>query len=89
MSAEGAAGKATAAMQSAIDDLSTLKLTDGLTKSENNIAQAASATTTMTIIMVISMILAIALGLLLTSLICGPLRKASLMIQEDEQGPFR
>ncbi|PKM71276.1 MAG: methyl-accepting chemotaxis protein, partial [Firmicutes bacterium HGW-Firmicutes-17] len=83
---DGAAGKATAAMQSAIDDLSTLKLADGLAKSESNIAQAAGATTTMTIIMVISMILAIALGLLLTSLICKPLRKASQMIHEMGKG---
>jgi methyl-accepting chemotaxis protein len=86
MSPDGAAGKATAAMQSAIDNLSSLKLADGQAKSEDNIAQAASATTTMTIIMVISMILAVALGLLLTSLICGPLRKASLMIQEMSKG---
>lgn len=86
MSPDGSAGKATAAMQSAIDNLSSMKLADGLTKSENNIAQAAGATTTMTIIMVVSMILAVALGLLLTSLICGPLRKASHMIQEMSKG---
>ncbi|PKM52919.1 MAG: methyl-accepting chemotaxis protein, partial [Firmicutes bacterium HGW-Firmicutes-5] len=86
MSPDGAAGKATAAMQSAIDNLSALKLADGLAKSESNIAQAAGATTTMTIIMVISMILAVALGLLLTSLISGPLRKASHMIQEMSKG---
>ena len=86
MSADGAAGKATAAMQSAIDNLSSLKLADGQAKSENNIAQATSATTTMTVIMVISMILAVALGLLLTSLICGPLRKASHMIKEMSKG---
>ena len=40
----------------------------------------------MTVIMVISMILAVALGLLLTSLICGPLRKASHMIKEMSKG---
>jgi methyl-accepting chemotaxis protein len=86
MSPDGAAGRATAAMQSAIDNLSALKLADGLAKSESNIAQATGATTTMTIIMVISMILAVALGLLLTSLISGPLRKASHMIQEMSKG---
>ncbi|WP_373485280.1 methyl-accepting chemotaxis protein [Acetobacterium malicum] len=88
MSPEGAAGKATANMQSAIDNLSTLKLADGLAKSENNIDQAAAATTTMTVLMLISMILAVALGLLLTSLICGPLRKASHMIHEMSKGHF-
>ena len=86
MSPDGAAGKATAALQSAIDDLTTLKLADGLAKSENNIAQATKTTTTMSIIIVVSMILAVALGLLLTSLICGPLRKASQMIQEMSKG---
>ncbi|MBC3899031.1 HAMP domain-containing protein [Acetobacterium malicum] len=88
MSPEGAAGKGTANMQSAIDNLSTLKLADGLAKSENNIDQAAAATTTMTVLMLISMILAVALGLLLTSLICGPLRKASHMIHEMSKGHF-
>jgi len=86
LSPDGGAGKATAAMQSAIDNLSTLKLADGLAKSESNIDQAAGATTMMTIIMVVSMILAIALGLLLTSLICKPLRKASQMIHEMGKG---
>lgn len=86
MSPDGAAGKATAALQTAIDNLSDLKLADGLTKSEENFAQAAGVTTTMTIIMIISMIIAVALGLLLTSLICGPLRKANHMIQEMSKG---
>lgn len=86
MSPDGAAGKATAAMQSAIDNLSSLKLADGLSKSENNTTQAAKATTMMTVIIVISMVLAVALGLLLTSLICGPLRKVSQMIQEMSKG---
>ncbi|WP_286946137.1 methyl-accepting chemotaxis protein [Acetobacterium sp. UBA5834] len=86
MSPDGAAGKATAALQTAIDNLSDLKLADGLTKSEENFAQAAGVTTTMTIIMIISMIIAVALGLVLTSLICGPLRKANHMIQEMSKG---
>ncbi len=86
MSPDGAAGKATAALQAAIDNLSDLKLADGLSKSEDNIAQAAAAKTTMTIIMIISMILAVALGLVLTSLICGPLRKANHMVQEMSKG---
>lgn len=86
MSPDSAAGKATTALQTAIDNLSDLKLADGLTKSEDNFDQAAAATTTMTIIMIISMILAVALGLFLTSLICGPLRKANQMIQEMSKG---
>ena len=88
MNPDAAAGKATAAMQSAIDNLTTLKLADGLAKSQNNLDQAAGATTTMAIIMVISMILAVALGLLLTALISGPLRKASKMIDEMSKGHF-
>ncbi|WP_373482445.1 methyl-accepting chemotaxis protein [Acetobacterium sp.] len=86
MNPDGAAGKATAAMQAAIDNLSALKLADGLAKSDKNITQAARATTTMAIIIVFSMILAAALGLLLTSLICRPLREASQMIQEMSKG---
>lgn len=85
---DSTAGKATVALHDSIDNLSTMKLDEGLAKSVENSSQADQVVTTMSIIMAVSMILAIALGLLLSSLISTPLKKASHMIHEMSKGHF-
>jgi methyl-accepting chemotaxis protein len=88
MSPDGAAGKATIAEQNAISNLVTMKLEDGRQKAEDNAIAATGVVTTMTIVMIVSMVLAIALGLLLSTMICRPLKKAGTMIQEMSKGHF-
>ena len=80
------AGKATVALHDAIETLSTMKLDEGLAKSMENSSQADQVVTTMSVIMAVSMLVAVALGLLLSTLICTPLKKANHMIHEMSKG---
>jgi methyl-accepting chemotaxis protein len=82
----GSAGIASRAEQDALEKLVALKIDEAKAKAEANNALTDSAITTMSIFIGIGVLVAIILGLILSTIICKPLRKASHMLEEMSQG---
>ena len=86
MSETGAAGEASLVLQDIIDEIMVAKVELAKTMVEDNAALADRSATTMIIVLVVVMLLAVGLGVMLSSLISKPLKKALEMIQELGRG---
>ncbi len=86
MSPTGESGIASAALQTAIDNLVNLKVAQAKQMADANSEQATQAMTTMAILVAVAMILAIILGVFLSNMISKPIKKAMEMMQEMSKG---